>query len=129
MTRPGHRHFCRHPQALTFIIESCLSAAVTSAQCPKVSPEGVILAQVAPGSMWEGGLRVHVELLAGSASSGSQEGPRPRRWLPLVHAPANSAAPAAVLRLPLKHAPTLGSWSPGERVEVNFHASEHALSN
>ena len=76
------------------------------------------LAQTAPGSMWEGGLRVHVELQANSSSSASHPAPKSRRWLPLVHAPANGAAPAAVVRLPPKLAHLPKRWAVGERVEV-----------
>ena len=68
--------------------------------------------------MWEGGLRVHVELSSSLAFSGSDGCPKSRRWLPLVHAPANSAAPAAVIRLPPKAAHVPSSWALGQPVEV-----------
>jgi len=79
-----------------------------------------VLAQVAPGSMWEGGLRVHVELQhIGSSSQSEQEG-HSCCWLPLVHAPANGAAPATVVRLPSKPALLPKKWAVGDRVEVSY---------
>ncbi len=61
---------------------------------------------------------MHVEMQETISSSGPGQGPKPRRWLPLVHAPANGAAPAAVVRLPPKLAHLPKRWAIGERVEV-----------
>ena len=61
---------------------------------------------------------MHVELQENSPSLGSTQVPKPRRWLPLVHAPANGATPAAVVRLPPKLAHLPKRWAVGERVEV-----------
>ena len=63
---------------------------------------------------------MHVEMQETISSSGPGQGPKPRRWLPLVHAPANGAAPAAVVRLPPKLAHLPKRWAVGERVEVRL---------
>ena len=86
--------------------------------------------------MWEGGLRVHVELQTSTRAQlenreqdqGSSEirqepteqGPRACGWLPLVHAHANGATPAVMVRLPPKPELVPNRWAAGERVEVNF---------
>ena len=84
--------------------------------------------------MWEGGLRIHVELQTSpGARPGNREqdqerselrqdspeqGTRPCGWLPLVHAHANGAAPAVMVRLPPKPELVPSRWAAGERVEV-----------
>ena len=79
-----------------------------------------VLAQVAPGSMWEGGLRVHVKLQHIGSSSQSEQKENCCCWLPLVHAPANGAAPAVVVRLPPKPPLLPKRWEVGDRVEVSY---------
>lgn len=95
-------------------------------------------AQVAPGSMWEGGLRIHVELQTSTKAQlenreqdqesselrqeQTEQGPRARDWLPLVHALANGAAPAVMLRLPPKPELVPSRWAAGERVEVTSYS-------
>lgn len=61
---------------------------------------------------------MHVQLQENGSSSGPAEGSKPRRWLPLVHAPANSVEPAVVVRLPPKLAHLPKRWALGDRVEV-----------
>ena len=89
--------------------------------------------------MWEGGLRVYVELQTSTRAQledceqdrGSSEirqepteqGPRARGWLPLVHAHANGAAPAVMFRLPPKPELVPSRWAAGERVEVTLLTS------
>ena len=70
---------------------------------------------------------MHVEMQETISSSGPGQGPKPRRWLPLVHAPANGAEPAAVVRLPPKLAHLPKRWAVGERVEVR-HSDHCRLS-
>ena len=87
--------------------------------------------------MWEGGLRIYVELQTpseaqlGKQDQGSSEirqrrpeqGTRPCGWLPLVHALANGDAPAVTVRLPPKPELVPSRWTAGERVEVILHTS------
>ena len=61
---------------------------------------------------------MHVKLQETSSSSRPTEGPKLRRWLPLVHAPANGVEPALVVRLPPKLAHLPKRWALGECVEV-----------
>ena len=85
--------------------------------------------------MWEGGLRLHVELQTSARAQlenreqdqrsseirqePTEQGPRARGWLPLVHAHANGATPAVMLRMPPKPELVPSRWAAGERVEVN----------
>lgn len=85
--------------------------------------------------MWEGGLRIYVELqtpseaLLGEQDRGSSEirqerpkqGTGARGWLPLVHALANGPAPAVTVRLLPKPKLVPSRWTAGERVEVNSY--------
>ena len=59
-----------------------------------------------------------MELQGSSSASESAQGMISRRWLPLVHAVANGAVPAAVVRLPPKPSLLPKCWAVGNRVEV-----------
>ena len=65
------------------------------------------------------------------SSSQSEQKENSCCWLPLVHAPANGAAPATVVRLPPKPPLLPKRWAVGDRVEVSYpvHLAESLLEN